>query len=227
MKIMHIGVLSVKPDWYLRSVKSHNWICPAWPACTPPRAAQRRAQRARCRDRPSPAGAAVEPPVAASRQTRWCREAEDLREPEPDSSAGACRRHAPLPSARRGGRLVGRRAGNPVASLRLRTGQLRPRCQPSPADRGLTLSRAPATPARFAGAAGRLKPPRAGASGGSDGVRLRRGGRQEAIPRAPRRRTSGGPAQRPPGSNCRFALNGRVLTFTTGSLQRRLAALLG
>ncbi len=29
------------------------------------------------------------------------------------------------------------------------------------------------------------------------------------------------------GSNCRFALNGRVLTFTTGSLQRRLAALLG
>jgi hypothetical protein len=29
------------------------------------------------------------------------------------------------------------------------------------------------------------------------------------------------------GSNCRFALNGRVLTFTTGSLQRRLAALIG
>ncbi len=29
------------------------------------------------------------------------------------------------------------------------------------------------------------------------------------------------------GSNCRFALNGRILTFTTGSVQRRLAALLG
>jgi hypothetical protein len=29
------------------------------------------------------------------------------------------------------------------------------------------------------------------------------------------------------GSNCRFASNGRILTFTIGSLQRRLAALAG